>query len=277
MKRETGYSRHANDDVIALLGEYKKSGIDCLEITPVAEDYDLKIIAREAAKAGLRINSYHLPYMPFQMFDISATDEEKRVFTVNYQKNMIKNAADADIGLCVIHPSGKPIADDERPARMAAAKKSLAELAAFAASVGSVIAVEDLPQTCLGRNSGEIAELIAADDRLRVCFDTNHLLREPSSDFIRRVGDKIVTTHVSDYDFIDERHWLPGEGKIDWVALFDQLDEIGYAGPILYEIKDMKQPGIIERYRDVTAADVKANHLCLENRIKPVSLVMENP
>ena len=57
-------------------------------------------------------------------------------------------------------------------------------------------------------------ELISADDRLRVCFDTNHLLKESIIDFIYNVGDKIITTHVSDYARENERHWLPGEGVI---------------------------------------------------------------
>ena len=47
-----------------------------------------------------------------------------------------------------------------------------------AQQLGQVIAVEDLPRTCLGRESSEMLELISVNDKLRVCFDTNHLLQK---------------------------------------------------------------------------------------------------
>ena len=68
-------------------------------------------------------------------------------------------------------------------------------------------------------------------------FDTNHSLREDNAHFIRALGNKIVTLHVSDYDFTDERHLLPLEGKNDWEGIFAALEEIGYAGRFLYELR----------------------------------------
>ncbi len=274
MKRETGYSRPVGDDIIASYPEFKKSGIDCLELSPrdkEFDEFDAEKVTRKAAEAGLRINSFHLRFGPFELYDVSATDEEKRVFAVEYQKKFIRMMSECGVHLFVIHASGEPIADPDRPARLAASKKSLAELAGYAASFGSTIAVEDLPRTCLGNRSKELLDLVSADDRLRVCFDTNHLLGEKIPDFIRNVGSKIITTHVSDYNFVDERHWLPGEGGIDWNELFDCLDGIGYCGPILYEINPLKVGHKIERSRDITASDVKANHVCLENRVRPVT------
>lgn len=122
---------------------------------------------------------------------------------------------------------------------------------------GAVIAVEDLPRTCLGRNSEEILELISVHPALRVCFDTNHLLEEDIPTFVRNVGKKIITLHVSDYDFINERHWLPGEGDICWPEVLDALCKVDYAGPWLYEV-GYKPPQTIER-RQLTAVDFAHN------------------
>ena len=102
---------------------------------------------------------------------------------------------------------------------------------------GAVIAVEDLPRTCLGNTSDDIRKLISVNDKLRVCFDTNHLLEEDNIEFMKKLADKIITLHISDYDFLNERHWLPGEGKLDWAAMFSTLKEIGYNGVWMYEIK----------------------------------------
>lgn len=121
-----------------------------------------------------------------------------------------------------------------------------------------MLAVEDLPRTCPGRDSGEILFLLQAHPALRVCFDTNHLLRESPQDFIRRAGDKIVTTHVSDYDFKDEKHWLPGEGDVDRYALADAPADAGYGGVWLYEL-GFRAPRTVRRGRDLTPGDFVRN------------------
>ena len=116
--------------------------------------------------------------------------------------------------------------------------------------------MEDLPRTCLGNCSAEILELLTADPSLTVCFDTNHLLGEPIADFVRAVGKKIETLHVSDYDFCNERHWLPYEGKVNWVELVEALEEVGYNGVWMYEI-GFKASKNIDRDRDLNFDDFK--------------------
>jgi sugar phosphate isomerase/epimerase len=41
--------------------------------------------------------------------------------------------------------------------------------------------------------------------------------------------------HFSDYDFVDERHFFPTDGKINWVHLIRKLYGCGYTGPWIYE------------------------------------------
>ena len=240
----------------------KEAGIQCAEISNgklfLLKNLDFSAMRRYADKYGVELWSFHLPFGPFSMIDISTPDETRRKNTVGLFAFLIRQAAAAGIKHYVIHPSGEPIKEEERDLYMAAAQKSLAALAEVADSVGGVIAVENLPRTCLGRDSSDILRLISADDRLRVCFDTNHLLSEDPVKFIRKVGDKIVTTHVSDYDRLDERHWLPGEGNTDWPALLAALREVGYQGPWLYEI-DLEAPDSIHRERVLTPADFAQN------------------
>ena len=158
----------------------------------------------------------------------------------------------------IIHPSGEPIDESDRPTRMATAKASLKKLAEYGDTVGAVFAVEDLPRTCLGNSSAEILELISVHGSLRVCFDTNHLLGEDNISFVEKVATKIITTHVSDYDFVDEKHWLPGEGGIDWHSLYTALKNNGYDGPWLYEI-GFKSPSTLKRTRELTCRDIADN------------------
>ena len=249
--------------------QMRAAGIDCVEISMLDYMYDgldINEVVNNAASAGIKVRSFHLRFYPFDKVDISSLDEEKRVYAVEYQKSFIKKVSEAGIHIFVIHPSGEPIAEAERDAKMLAAKRSLAELAAYADAFGSVIAVEDLPRTCLGNCSKEMLELLSADSRLRVTFDVNHLLKESHKDFVRAVGKYIVNTHFSDYDFIDERHWLPGEGDINWIELMDLLDEAGYEGAINYELS-RTSPRFLTRERDIEYADIKRNHHCLENHL----------
>lgn len=245
-----------------LFKEYRDAGISAMEISLKLEDCEkcnLREVKTWADRNGVELWSYHLPFAPFEVIDISAPDEKLRASSVALLRRFIREAGAVGIRKMIVHPSGEPNPDEERKERMEQAKKSLRELADTAAEYDAVICVEDLPRTCLGNCAEDILELVSADPRLRVVFDTNHLLGDVSiPDFIRRTGDKIVTLHVSDYDFVNERHWMPGEGKIDWQEVYAALREVCYDGVWLYEI-GYECPTSILRDRDLTAEDFVRN------------------
>jgi len=72
------------------------------------------------------------------------------------------------------------------------------------------------------------------------------------------VGDKIITVHISDYDFVDERHWLPGEGKLDWQRMLKCFEKVGYQGVWLYEI-NFEAPATLSRSRKLNCEDFARN------------------
>ncbi len=241
--------------------EFKANGIELFELSLAKELYetiDYSVIKANAEKAGVKIRSFHLPFYPKLLNDPSSLEEEYRKTTLDLQKRMIATAAYLGCEIAVIHPSREPYEDHEREARLAASKEVLGILAEYAARFGIQLAVENLPRTCIGRDSKEILELISADERLGVCYDTNHLLSESAETFIEACGDRIVTLHVSDYDFLDERHWLPGEGKNDWTKIVSSLKKVGYNGPWNYEVNSVA-PASIARRDDLKASDYKRN------------------
>ena len=247
---------------------YAANGISCMEValgnehTPV----DWKNTLALSRDSGVELWSLHLPFYPFETLNIATNDTKLRNRTIEFlTENYIKRGADIGIKTAVIHPSAEPYAENEREELIKVGAESLAELAESAAKCGMRIAVEDLPRTCLGNCSDDIKKLIALNDKLRVCLDTNHLLAEKNVDFVKALGDKIVTLHVSDYDYLNERHWLPYEGKVDWVELVSALEDAGYAGPFMYEI-ELKTSKTIVR-RDLTFADFAENYkACVEKR-----------
>ncbi len=261
-----------------LFKAYSEAGLSAMEISPAESEYaDLSYenIKNWADKYGVTLWSFHLPFTPFDKIEIS--EDAVADQTVEIFKDYIRRASEIGIKVFVIHPSGEPIAEENRKARMECAKKSLKRLAEFADTLGCIIAVEDLPRSCLGNCSAEIAELISVHSALRVCFDTNHLLGEEITDFIAAVGDKIITTHISDYDYENERHWLPGEGKIEWQQLIRSLKKTGYDGYLLYEIA-FNPLWSISRPRALNCADFKKNfeELVAEKAPTPIGKPKEN-
>lgn len=247
----------ANDDVFIEMTQEDmnalvKNDLEYLEIDwpysteMTREELENQIIEvkKRADKAGVKIWSVHLPFGG--PFDISQTNDTLRQRAVELNRNdMILSAKTVSPVKFVIHPSAEPIADEERVARIEASKKSLRELAETAKELNIPLLVENLPRTCLGNTSTELLDIISGIDNTAICFDVNHLLLEPQTTFVNNTKGLIQNTHMSDYDRKNERHWLPGEGVIDWNELLFALVESGYEGPFIYEASKGKEPNIV--------------------------------
>lgn len=257
-----GLSSCEKDINEVLFQNYQKAGITHMEISCGVDQYDsmnYQELARLANNYGICLWSCHLPFWtPDGVLDISDLDEAKRQKTVTYHTQLMQKCAAIGIHKFILHPSSEPISDEIRRQRMEKAKESIAYLAEQAKNVDSILAVENLPRSCLGRCSDEILELISVHPNAHVCFDTNHLLIEAPETFLNKVGNKIVTTHISDYDFVNERHWLPGEGKINWSTLYSLIRDINNEGVWMYEIS-FNCPVTILRDRPLCCSDFVNN------------------
>ena len=77
---------------------------------------------------------------------------------------LIGRAADVGINKFIVHPSGEPIGNTEREERIGYSMQTLDRLAEIAHKNGAVIAVEDLPRTCLGNCADELLRILGAND-----------------------------------------------------------------------------------------------------------------
>lgn len=215
---------------------YNMCGFDCAKnIFDTADFSELKNLSEGT---GVKLWSYHLPFDHGEV-NIASLDKKVREQTIALDSAMIEKSAECGIGMIVIHPSGEPIDDKDRADSMECAKEGILKLNETAKKCGVTLAVENLPRTCLGNVGMEIMDIVKQDDSMAVCFDVNHLLMQSHKDFVEEVGYRIKTVHISDYDFINERHFAPGQGKIDWKELFELLHKINYKGPFMNEVKDI--------------------------------------
>lgn len=277
--RRIGCSLYGKDRLTDELAQaISDAGLQVLELDMSAEDYpqaDFYKTAEIAKKHGLEIASIHLPIAPQHIYDV--THKYATVGAVSYQIELIKRACEIlGVKHIVIHSGGEPLKEEERAERVERAGEKLPLLADVAEKYGADICIEVLPRTCLGRDSDEILAMLAYDDRLRVCLDTNHIFRESEVEFIHKIGRKIATTHISDRDDINERHWWPGEGLLDWVAILDALDEIGYEGDWIYECGLGPKPTIL-RDRMLTYEDMYKNAQEVFARQKPTRYSKPKP
>ena len=226
-----------NEEIIR---QYHEAGIDCIEVScSYMDDFrnvDFDEIKRLCDLYHITIWSYHLSFFPFDALDIASKEDALREFTILTLKEQIIRASRVGIDKFIIHPGAEPYPDEEREEYIDRAARSLKILSEVAKSVGGVLCVENLPRSCLSRCSDDMMKLLSYDEKLMVCFDTNHLLIEDPFVFINRLRERIVTVHISDYDFINERHWLPGEGKLDFYKIYQALLDINFDGVWLYEV-----------------------------------------
>ena len=119
---------------------------------------------------------------------------------------------------------------------------------------GYKLALELLPRTCLGNTAAELLAILDGfGDEFGVCLDVNHLMGRIRElpDETRLLGDRLLSLHISDYDGVDECHFMPGTQNIDWPPFIKALTDIGYDGVFNYEMRLKGSPA--DRVRDTIA------------------------
>lgn len=236
------------------LHEVKRAGLDCIELTWQPLDiFDPEVkwkcdqVVAAARKMGLEVTSLHIPFGT--EWDPSSADPAGCEQVINKVRQVFSYAREWGIRTAVFHPSWEPILPEERAQRLETARQTLGQLSRDAASYGIRLAAECLPRTCLGHSASEMEYLTAGNPELGICCDVNHLFKEKPQHFIERLGDRIVTTHISDNDGMDEKHWLPGEGIIEWREVLAAFAGKGYRGVMMHEIRKPDPFAIKDRWQ----------------------------
>jgi hydroxypyruvate isomerase len=138
------------------------------------------------------------------------------------------------IGGCQIHCLAGKVAPEQRPAAEATFVRNLAQAADAAAEKGITLLIEpinprDRPSYFLNRVR-HAADIIAKAERpnIKIQFDFYHA-QIVGGDLIRRFEQHLpVIGHVQ-VAAVPSRH-EPDEGEVNYPAIFDMLDRVGYTG-----------------------------------------------
>lgn len=92
---------------------------------------------------------------------------------------------------------------------------------------------------------GDINELIALTDKFNdpmvgCCWDSGHTKlcagNDGHVDALRRLGSRIICTHIHDNYYGKDLHLPPFMGDANWEELMPTLKEIGYKGSLTFEL-----------------------------------------
>ena len=202
--------------------------------------------ARLMGDNGINCWSVHAPFG--RDVDLSAMDGDIRAAAMATTLRAVDIAEQLGAHVLVIHGGAEPVAARERPARLDFARAAICQVARACHDAGLLLAVEFLPRTCPGNCVDELLHFLdgIGSDMAGVCLDVNHAnLGQDILANIGELGERILSLHISDNDALDEKHWLPGQGVLDWVAIVAALQRCGYRGPFLYESARDRAGGVI--------------------------------
>ena len=163
------------------LDALERSGFETFETNPVnfqTPEFDHGLVDKFIAmkrRTGKTSPTFHAPYGGG--WDLSALDEDARRQAVAKLVGLFPLATELESRIIVEHPSGEPVRPDERGARIAQLRKSLAELEAPLRAAGFQLALELLPRTCLGNTAAELLAILDGFGPVfGACLDVNHLM-----------------------------------------------------------------------------------------------------
>lgn len=231
------------------LAEVTAANFEAIELwpplCPLISD-DMRRNARSALEAAkVQPTTMHAPLTP--TVNLAAVDELERRLSVYEVAAWLAPYANLGGDVVVIHPTGAAFNDEASTAinveaALDAARRSLDELYSIADRLGLRIACENLMERGTPRPLCRVEQLRAFIDpypaTVGICLDTGHAAvngLNPASE-ARAAGERLIATHLQDTDGLDDRHWAPGAGHINWDELVTTLRQIDYTGLWTFEL-----------------------------------------
>jgi sugar phosphate isomerase/epimerase len=132
---------------------------------------------------------------------------------------------------------------EERDYVMATVADTLGELCKKASSIGCELVMENIMdldprlQLDLIKSVNSDVLKISIDVGHAFCMHTQHGAPPPDQ-FIAEAGSYLAHVHLQDTDGYLDRHWLPGEGQVNFKAIFEEIAKTGTQPRLIIEVKD---------------------------------------
>jgi sugar phosphate isomerase/epimerase len=201
------------------------------------------LLRQQAADAGLEIIGLHWLLAKTKGFHLNHPERAVRQRTSAYLVEQVKLCADLGGKLMVFgSPGARQILPGlSRPQAMELAAEALADVTSALADHDVHFCLEPLStqETSFLNSADEAAELMQmiGHPNVTVHLDVKAMSAEgtPIPDIIRAHRDHIGHFHANDPNLRG-----PGMGNVDFVPIFQSLEDIGYSGWVSVEVFDFK-------------------------------------
>lgn len=239
-------------------------GFDAVEVFATRGHFDYRDVNAVAQLAEwlsdtrLTLHSVHAPIVEAMKdgqwvgsFSNASSDERRRQAAIAETQAALQVARQIPYRFLVLHLGMPPVEQvppgDNQPD---AARRSVEEIAAFAAEVHVRVAIEVIPNAL--SSAAALARLIEDDLEgldVGVCLDYGHAhLTGDLGEAIETLSGHLWTTHVHDNGGTRDDHLVPFAGAIDWDAAIMGTQKIGYDEAMMFEVADTGNPvEVLER------------------------------
>lgn len=225
--------------------EYSEVSISGPYFASLLTDEILDEIVQIINRVGIKV-TIHMPFgKPWN--DLASQWDNDRAEIVKFYGKIMKKLEPCSPAVYVFHPGGEGLNKDNAELVLNNLYKSAEELAHL---TDAKICIENMVRSNVCETVDQMLRLLENAPSVNCVLDINHLLHDKTEDAILRLGKRLKHLHISDYDFINERHMMPGDGKIDWMKAIACLDEIGYDGIFNYEVSAGKYGYTIKDLKD---------------------------
>lgn len=174
---------------------------------------DKKYFASLAKQFGLKVDNIHLPYDDCNLLWSNNTIEREMYIkeVLNYLEGCKLSGADK----VVMHTNRGSISGVD----FINGYKSFEKIVFLAEDIKIKVAVENTKKF-------KYTDFILnefASDYLGFCYDSSHdfINGESKGEILKKWKDKLFCVHLSDNDGLDDRHWLPTKGIVDFKSIVD--------------------------------------------------------
>lgn len=199
---------------------------------------ELEALARRYAEAGVRIDSFHLPFTSED--DLTSFYETTRRRAVDRTRYWLERLPALKVRVAVAHPGTCRYSVEVENVDLLLRQlgRSLEALLPVAESSRIEMALENmLPGPDGGRlgSRPEHFERMASTldhPHLKFCLDTGHALvaggPAGAGEFFEVMAPHLAAFHLADNAGDRDSHLAPGHGLVDWIQFFRQVSRLNY-------------------------------------------------
>jgi len=244
------YTEFSLPEAVRRIGDHGYAGVELLGDEPHAffptfgggDERRLRDALADADLAVSNVNAntamgYYDDAPPSAFFEPSliTADGDARRWRVQYTKRAI-DLAETTGAPAVCVATGRPLPGNPPPRAHEYLRESLADVLDYAEHRGVDVGIEFEPEL-LVECTDEVLALIddVGRDSLGINLDVGHaaVYGEDVAESVRRTAGHITGVHLE--DIAGGRrgkhyHLVPGAGDLDFRAIFDALDDVGYDG-----------------------------------------------